>query len=70
MSQKKKRNKAYSGVDAKHSTPTVHRYSAVQRGQLAQWYHDHRVMVRRIGLYGGGGALGLFLLIEAIRSLL
>lgn len=66
---KKKRNKAYTGADAKVSQPTVHRYVAVDRGRAGQWWHERKTLIKRVALYGGGGAIGLVLLIEAIRSL-
>lgn len=66
---KKRRSKAYSGEDAKISQPVVHHYSAVDRGTYGQWWHDHKTIVKRVGLYGGGGAIFIFLLVEAIRSL-
>ncbi|MBL8159108.1 hypothetical protein JNJ66_01490 [Candidatus Saccharibacteria bacterium] len=71
MSQKKKRTKAYTGADAKASAkPTVHRYTAVDRGRAGQWIHERRTMLRRILLYGVGGAVAVWLLIDAIISIL
>lgn len=66
---KKRRTKAYSGGDAKVAQPTVHRYSAVDRGRFGQWWFERGKLVKRIALYGGGGTVLIVLLIEAIRSL-
>lgn len=44
--QKKKRNKAYSGSDAKSVTPTIHRYQAVQRSRLGQWWYEHKKLYK------------------------
>ena len=36
--QKKKRNKQYRGNDAKITTPSVTRVSAVERNRLQEWW--------------------------------
>lgn len=66
---KKKRNKAYAGEDAKVEQPTVRRYTAIDRGKAGQWWYERKKLIKRITLWGGGGALFIFLLVEAIRSL-
>lgn len=66
---KKRRTKTYSGDNAKVTQPTVHRYTAVDRGKYGQWWHDHKNMAKRVGLYGGGTALFIFLIIMGIVSL-
>lgn len=66
---RKKRNKPYTGEDAKVEQTTVRRYSAVDRGKFGQWWHEKKTIIKRVGLYGGGGAVVIFLLVEAIRSL-
>jgi len=70
MSKKKRRNKRYAGEDAKIEQTTVHHYSAVDRGTFGQWWYERKTLVKRVALFGGGGALLIYLLIEAIRSLL
>lgn len=41
----KKRNKPYTGADAANR-PVVHRYQAVMRSPLGEWWHDHKKQVR------------------------
>lgn len=65
---KKRRTKVYSGEDAKASQPVVHRYSAVDRGKFGQFWYERKTIIKRVTLYGGGGTLFIFLLVEAIRS--
>lgn len=67
--QKKRRNKAYAGEDARIDRPVVHRYSAVDRGRFGEWWHRRGTLVKRIGIYGGGGAISVFLIVEAFRSI-
>ncbi len=70
MSNKKKRNKTYTGPDAKVSqTPAVHKYTAVERSKLSEWYQPRKTIIKRIAVYGGGGLVVIVLLFEAIRSL-
>lgn len=43
MSKKqKKRNKPYTGIDAVPSQPVVHKYVAVQRSPLGEWWHARK----------------------------
>jgi len=46
--QKKKRNKAYTGVDAAITRPIVTKISAVQRNPINQWWFDHKRIARPI----------------------
>lgn len=69
MSKQKKRKKVYTGEDAKITQPTVHRFSAVDRGRFGQWWFERKTMIKRIILWGGGTILGIYLLIEAIRAI-
>jgi hypothetical protein len=48
---RKKRNKKYTGRDAK--TPDmveIHRVSAVVRSPRRQWLFEHKTMLRRVGI--------------------
>lgn len=65
--QRKKRQKTYSGSDAKVEAPIIHRYSAIERSRLGQWWHDHGKVARRIALYGGGAIVTIWLIVESIR---
>ncbi|MDO4271837.1 MAG: hypothetical protein Q4C83_02575 [Candidatus Saccharibacteria bacterium] len=44
----KKRNKKYSGVDAKRPTNLVrvHKVDAVVRSDFRQWLYDHKTIIR------------------------
>jgi hypothetical protein len=56
MSRKtKKRNKKYAGWDAKgdDSNVTVHKVTAVHRSPLKQWLHEHKKLVRIVGIVLG-----------------
>lgn len=46
--QKKKRNKKYSGIDAKksNSTVTVRKVTASNRGKVGQWIFEHKTLLR------------------------
>lgn len=46
--QKKKRNKAYTGVDAAISRPIVTKISAVNRNPVSQWWFDHKRIARPV----------------------
>ena len=46
--QKKKRNKAYSGIDAAVTRPVVTKISAVNRNAVSQWWFDHKRIARPI----------------------
>lgn len=67
--QKKKRNKAYTGVDAAHTRPTVTRIAAINRSKSGQWWFDHKRIVR-IGAIAAGILLVLVILIIGLVGLL
>jgi len=46
--QKKKRNKAYTGVDAALTRPVVTKISAVNRNRVSQWWFEHKKIARPI----------------------
>lgn len=43
--QKKKRNKKYTGADAKTTQPNVIRVNAVRRSPAGQWWHEKKKIV-------------------------
>ncbi|HET7630484.1 MAG TPA: hypothetical protein VFK03_03860 [Candidatus Saccharimonadales bacterium] len=45
---KKKRSKAYRGADAKAAPKQVHRYQAVQRSTVGQWWFDRRAWLKPV----------------------
>lgn len=68
MSRKhKKRNKPYTGMDATPSQPTVHRYTAVVRSPLGEWWIGHKRAVKIISLIVGGVLVFGYLLFEFFR---
>ena len=76
MSNKKvkKRTKRYQGEDAKHmntvpSEPVVHRYEAVERSRLGEWWQSKKKTVR-IGAIAAaivGGST--WLIVELVRAI-
>jgi len=71
----KKRTKRYSGEDAKQlqpaaeSQPTIHRYEAVDRGRIGQWWFEKK---RTVKIVAGTTAVVVFigwLLFELLRIL-
>lgn len=67
--QKKKRNKKYSGADARVTTPQVTRVSAEERSALKEWWLNYGRMVRLLGI-AAGAVLVLGLVIVGIIGLL
>jgi hypothetical protein len=48
--RKKKRNKRYSGIDAKVQTPLVTRVSAEERSRFREWWLVYGQLVRLVGI--------------------
>lgn len=48
----KKRNKKYTGVNAKRPTNVVrvHKVDAVVRSNFGQWVHDHQKMIKNVAI--------------------
>lgn len=42
---KRKRSKKYSGDDAVRQAPVVHRFSAVERSWLGEWWQNNKTTV-------------------------
>ena len=64
MSRKpKKRNKPYTGQDAAVK-PTVHRYQAIVRSPVGEWWHDHKKQVKIASMVGGGTIVFGYLIYE------
>lgn len=74
--KRKKRTKRYSGEDAKQpaaastSQPVVHRYEAVERNKLQEWWHTKKRVVKPVGLAGGGLLIAGWLIFELFQVLL
>lgn len=71
--QKKKRNKRYQGEDAKTNTtgsaPVVHRYQAVQRGPVGEWWHRRKRVVKPLAITVTAISFVAWLLVELFRTL-
>lgn len=65
--QKKKRNKAYTGVDAAITRPIVTKISAVHRNPINQWWFDHKRIARPIGIAAIIVIVIVILVIEIVR---
>ena len=67
----KKRTKKYSGEDAKQTyagsgEPTVHRYEAVQRSKLGQWWFERKKLIRTVAIVVGVAILIVWMIAEII----
>ena len=67
--QKKKRNKAYSGVDASISRPTVTRIEAVNRNKLQQWWFEKKRIVKPVAITSGVVVIVIWLIFELVAVL-
>lgn len=63
--QKKKRNKAYQGADAKNARPAVVRISAANRSAPRQWLYEHRKSLKP-GLIAAGIVVVVIILLVGI----
>lgn len=69
----KKRTKKYSGEDAKQfnqaisSEPVVHKYTAVDRGKLGQWWFEKKKLIRGIAIAVGVIVLVIWLIVELVN---
>jgi len=65
--QKKKRNKAYTGVDAAITRPVVTKISAVNRNRVSQWWFERKRIARPIIIGVVVAAVVVILIIELVR---
>ena len=63
---KKKRTKPYTGRDAAHG-PVVRRYTAEVKSPVREWWDGHKRAVKFIAMFGGGGVVLIWLLVEFAR---
>lgn len=68
----KKRTKKYSGDDAKHlqaasPEPVVHRYTAVNRSPLGQWWFEKKKLIRTVAIVIGVVLLVIWMIVEIIN---
>ena len=73
MARKKKRNKKYQGEDAKQNAPsvepTIHRYEAVQRSALGEWWQTKKRIARPVAIAVGIAIVVIWLIVEVIRMI-
>lgn len=70
MSKKtKKRNKKYTGTDAKVDRPNVTRVQAVSRSPAKQWWHDRKRILKPVIIVVIVVAIVVWLLVELIRMI-
>lgn len=68
--QKKKRNKAYKGADARTAKPQTIRVEAVKRGKVQQWWLDRKKVVKPIAIAVAVVAIIVWLIFELVRMVL
>lgn len=64
---KKKRNKAYTGVDAAMTKPVITHISAVNRNKPAQWWFDNKRIAKPILITSGIVFFVIIIIIQIIR---
>jgi len=64
---KKKRNKAYTGVDAAITKPIITKISAVNRSKPAQWWLDNKKLAKPILITSGIVIFLIIVIIEIVR---
>ena len=65
--QKKKRNKAYTGTDAAISRPIITRISASNRNKVAQWWFEHKRIMRPVLIVAGIALIVIVLVVQIVR---
>lgn len=65
--QKKKRNKAYRGIDAAVTKPTVTRVSATSRSRTRQWWFEKKRILKPALIAGAVVVVIVWLIIELVR---
>ena len=65
--QKKKRSKAYTGIDAAITRPIVTKISAINRNPISQWWFDHKRIARPIIIAALIASGVVILIVELVR---
>ena len=70
VKSQKKRNKKYSGVDARlnDNMVRVHKVNAVVRSNFQQWIHERWKLLKRVGIGVLIAAIIIFLIINAVLT--
>lgn len=68
----KKRTKRYAGEDAKHLQPaetqtSVHRYEAVDRGRIGQWWFEKKRTVKIVAGVTAVVLIAVWLIVELFQ---
>ncbi|MDR1970259.1 MAG: hypothetical protein LBQ11_02885 [Candidatus Nomurabacteria bacterium] len=68
---KKKRNKKYTGQDARSDTNLVRvrKVNAVVRSPFKQWLHEHRKFLKRIAIIAVVVGIVVFLIVQAFIAM-
>lgn len=64
---KRKRNKAYTGIDAAITRPIITKISAVNRSPVSQWWFDHKRIARPIIIAALIASGVVILIVELVR---
>jgi hypothetical protein len=67
VKQKKKRNKVYTGTDAKVDRPSITRMSAINRNRVQQWWFDNKRIAKPVLIAAGIILLVVWLIVELVR---
>jgi hypothetical protein len=65
--QKKKRNKQYTGVDARIERPTVTKLTAVKRNFVQQWWLEKKQFAKPVLIAAAVAIVVIWLVIELLR---
>lgn len=66
--QKKKRNKQYTGVDARVERPTVTKLTAVKRNFIQQWWLEKKQFAKPVIIAAVAAIIVIWLIIELLRA--
>lgn len=65
--QKKKRNKAYTGIDASIDRPIITRIAAVNRSKIGQWWFDHKRIAKPVLIASGIVVFVTILIVQIVQ---
>lgn len=65
--QKKKRNKAYTGVDAAMTKPVITKITAANRTKLGQWWFEHKRIAKPVLITSAIVIIVVWLIFEVVR---
>jgi hypothetical protein len=68
---KKKRNRKYTGVDAKSDVNLVrvHKVNAIVRSPFKQWLHEHKKFLKRAAIIVIIIGAAIFLIVQAFMAI-